>query len=198
MNTTLRSYLASDVSKFVNLLIDGNIKDSSKLAPSILDAGFNMYVTQNLNAAKEYCIRRYAGSETKRYGLMASSKAYSLSKYGMKPVYQPDVAAWFNKKSSEAGSCCELKITISEFDCQGLEIDMPIVGWGNDMIWDGRGWLKFKPDESVDSEANRYRINSYRVLLTRGRDGFIVFVLPVPEFSLVYEALINGGVKKLT
>lgn len=194
LNTTLRSYLASDVSKFVNLLIDGNIKDASELAPSILDAGFNMYVTQDLDAAKEYCIRRYAGSETKRYGLMASSKAYSLSKYRMKPVYQPDVAALFNKKPSEAGSCCELKITISEFDCQGLEIDMPIVGWGNDMLWDGRGWKKFKSDESVDSEANTYRINSYRVLLTRGRDGFIAFIPKTAELQPVYDALVEAGV----
>ncbi|NOH17264.1 DNA/RNA helicase domain-containing protein [Clostridium cochlearium] len=178
-------------------MIDGNIKDASELAPSILDAGFNMYVTQDLNAAKEYCIQRYAGSETKRYGLMASSKAYCLSKYGMKLVFQPDVAAWFNKKASEAGSCCELKITISEFDCQGLKIDMPIVGWGNDMLWDGGGWKKFKLDQSVDSEANTYRINSYRVLLTRGRDGFITFVPPTDEFQSVYDALVGAGVEVL-
>lgn len=197
LNTTLRSYLASDVSKFVNFLIDGNIKDASKLAPSILEAGFNMYVTQDLKTAKNYCIDRYSGSETKRYGLMVSSKAYSLNKYGMKPIFQPDVAAWFNKRPSEAGSCCELKLTISEFDCQGLEIDMPIVGWGNDMLWDGYGWAKFKLDESKDSEANTYRINSYRVLLTRGRDGFIVFVPPTPEFQPVYDVLIEAGVEKL-
>ncbi|WP_374048175.1 DNA/RNA helicase domain-containing protein [Clostridium sp. MB40-C1] len=29
---------------------------------------------------------------------------------------------------------------MSEFDCQGLEIDMPVVGWGNDMLWDGHVW----------------------------------------------------------
>lgn len=197
LNTTLRSYLASDVSKFVNLFIDGNVKEASKLAPAILDAGFNMYVTQDLDAAKNYCIQRYEGSETKRYGLMASSKAYSLSKYRMKPEFQPDVAAWFNKNPSEKGSCCELKTTISEFDCQGLEIDMPIVGWGNDMLWDGFGWSKFKPDESADSEANRYRINSYRVLLTRGRDGFIAFIPKTTELQAVYYALVEAGVEVL-
>lgn len=195
MNTTLRSYLASDVSKFVNLLIDGKIQDARELAPSILNAGFNMYVTQELNVAKEYCIQGYAGNETKRYGLMASSKAYSLSKYGIKPVFQQDVACWFNKKASEASSCCELKITIFEFDCQGLEIDMPIVGWGNDMLWDGRGWTKFKSDESVDSEANTYRINRYRVLLTRGRDEFIALIPRTAGLHPVYDALVEAGVE---
>lgn len=128
---------------------------------------------------------------------MASSKAYSLNKYGMKPVFQPDVATWFNKKPSEVGSCCELKITIAEFDCQGLEIDMPIVGWGSYILWDGSGWSKYRSDESVDSEANTYRINSYRVLLTHDRDGFIVFVPPVADLQSVYDALVEACVEVL-
>ncbi|WMJ81441.1 DUF2075 domain-containing protein [Clostridium sp. MB40-C1] len=62
------------------------------------------------------------------------------------------------------------------------------------------GWTcleKFKSDESVDSEANIYRINIYRVLLTRGRDGFIAFVPPTEEFQSVYDALVNAGVEVL-
>ncbi len=62
LNTTLRSYLASDVSKFVNLIIDGDISGAKALSDSILAAGFNMYVTRDLNAAKNYCINRYAGN----------------------------------------------------------------------------------------------------------------------------------------
>lgn len=197
LNTTLRSYLASDVSKFVNLIIDGDISGAKALSDSILAAGFNMYVTRDLNAAKNYCINRYAGNENKRYGLMASSKAYNLSSYRMKPQFQPDVAAWFNRAPSEAGSCCQLSVTVSEFDCQGLEVDMPIVGWGTDMLWDGSGWAKFKDNESADSDANTYRINSYRVLLTRGRDGFIAFVPDETRFDATYNALLRTGIKEL-
>lgn len=197
LNTTLRSYLASDVSKFVNILIEGDIKAANGLSDSILEAGFNMYVTRDLNTAKDYCISRYAGNENKRYGLMASSKAYNLSSYRMKPQFQPDVAAWFNKAPSEAGSCCQLEVTVSEFDCQGLEVDMPIVGWGTDMLWTGTGWSKFKNKEDADSEANTYRINSYRVLLTRGRDGFIIFIPNEEKFNSTYDALIAAGVRNL-
>ena len=197
LNTTLRSYLASDVSKFVNLIIEGDINGAAALSGSILAAGFNMYVTRDLNAAKNYCINRYAGNDNKRYGLMASSKAYNLSSYRMKPQFQPDVAAWFNRAPSEIGSCCQLAVTVSEFDCQGLEVDMPIVGWGNDMLWDGTGWSKFKDTEAADSDANTYRINSYRVLLTRGRDGFIAFVPDDTRFDATYNALLRTGIKEL-
>lgn len=198
LNTTLRSYLANDVSKFVNLLIEGNISDARGLSESILAAGFNMYVTRDLSGAKNYCINRYAGNENKRYGLMASSKAGNLSLYGMKPQFQPDVAAWFNRGPSEVGSCCQLAVTVSEFDCQGLEVDMPIIGWGTDMLWKGSGWLKFKENESVNSEANTYRMNSYRVLLTRGRDGFVTFVPKETRFDATYKVLLNAGMKELS
>ena len=82
------------------------------------------------------------------------------------------VAPRFNKESNHPDSCCALSVAITEFDCQGLEIDMPIVGWGNDARW-GDGQWKFK---GTDDEKVTYRNNSYRVLLTRGREGFIVYI----------------------
>ena len=49
---------------------------------------------------------------------------------------------------------------------------MPIVGWGNDARCINDQW-KFK---GTDDEKITYRNNSYRVLLTRGREGFIVYI----------------------
>ena len=115
----------------------------------------------------------------------------------MKPQYQPDVAAWFNKMPSEPGSCCRFSVTVSEFDCQGLEVDMPVVGWGTDMLWEGSAWSKYKSNESTDSEVNSYRRNSYRVLLTRGRDGFVVFIPEESRFDSTYEVLLKAGIMKL-
>ena len=148
------------ICRFINLLLDGNIKEASKLSNDILAAGFNMYITRDLTAAKNYCMNRYAGNENKRYGLMASSKAYNYKGSVMQPQFKPNVAAWFNRMPSEVGSCCQFGITVSEFDCQGLEIDMPIIGWGTDMLWTGREWSKFKSNEAADSEANTYQFPS--------------------------------------
>lgn len=213
LNTTLRSYLASDVSQFVNLLMGGQIAQARALANSILDAGFNMYVTRDLERAKAYCRGRYEGNENKRYGLVASSRAYNLRAYGMASAwaYTPrgrqrssaqrdslDVAAWFNRAPSEAGSCCQLRAVASEFDCQGLEVDMPIVGWGDDLLWAGTGWARYvDPRAANQDDANAYRVNSYRVLLTRGRDGFIVFVPDERRYDATYAVLLEAGVEVL-
>ena len=156
LNKTLRSYLANDVSKFINLLLDGEIEKAKNLSTSILEAGFNMYVTRDLKKAKEYCNNRYSDNNNKRYGILASSKAYNLSYYSIKPIFKPQISKWFNSEPFESGSCCQLNIAISEFDCQGLEIDMPIIGWGVDMLWNGNNWDKFKKDEGIDSESNIY------------------------------------------
>lgn len=74
---------------------------------------------------------------------------------------------------------------------------MPIVGWGTDMLWDGSGWVKFKDNESAYSDANTYRINSYLVLLTRGRDGFIAFIPDETRFDSTYNVMVSAGIQKL-
>ena len=192
LTVSLRSHLAGDVSTFVNSIINGDIKAAAKLAPSIYEAGYSMYFTRNLDVAKEYCRDRYEGCENKRYGMMTSSKAYDLKRYGIGPAFRPDVAGWFNADVDSSRSGCALRVAISEFDCQGLEIDMPIIGWGQDLNWNGSNW---KPNAAEGTDDYDYRINSYRVLLTRGRDGFIVFI---PDgLDSVANAFESAGVKEL-
>ena len=74
---------------------------------------------------------------------------------------------------------------------------MPIIGWETDMIWNGTEGEKFRKNEDINSDMNTYRRNSYRVLLTRGRDGFIVFVPPVSKLESVYDLLLSVGIKEL-
>ena len=69
---------------------------------------------------------------------------------------------------------------------------MPIFGWGTDLTWNGTDWNLYRPQESPDSEAN-----TYRVLLTRGRDGFIIFVPDDRELDSTYNLLKEIGVLEL-
>ena len=74
---------------------------------------------------------------------------------------------------------------------------MPIFGWGTDLTWNGTDWNLYRPKEAPDSEANTYRLNSYRVLLTRGRDGFIIFVPDDRELDSTYNLLKEIGLLEL-
>ena len=190
------------MSKFANALVEGDIAKARSYSGEIINQGFSMYVTRDLNRAKMYLRERYREEPGKRYGMIASSKGKILRSYGMDNSFQGAlgmfyVGKWFNEEPHHPKSCCALDTVATEFSCQGLEIDMPLIGWDSDMLWDGTKWAKFKAAEPDDSDVNTYRKNSYRVLLTRGRDGFVIFVPPVAAMDSVYDVLLEAGVKRL-
>lgn len=205
LKVSIRSHTAGEVSNFVNKFIAGEIEEAAALIEKIPQQDFHMYYTRDLSRAKEYCRGKYDHQPEKRYGMIVSSKASNLSRLGMpqptwgnKAKYYPDgsgrrwkVAPWFNEESNHPDSCCALAVAITEFDCQGLEIDMPIVGWGEDAKWVDDHW-EFK---GTDDEKITYRNNSYRVLLTRGREGFIVFI--PQDRDDVAEVFKRVGIEKL-
>ena len=67
------------------------------------------------------------------------------------------VGKWFNEEPHHPKACCALDTVATEFSCQGLEIDMPLIGWDSDMLWDGTKWAKFKATEPDDSDVNTYQ-----------------------------------------
>ena len=71
----------------------------------------------------------------------------------------------------------------NEYACQGLEIDFSCVCWGGDLVFAParRGWfcrrLSGNAWNEVRSEEDRRHIqNTYRVLLTRAREGVVIWV----------------------
>lgn len=198
-------HLAQDASTFINHLISGEINQAKSLVPSLKSAGYTMLVTQDLDAAKAYCTTRYKGQTSKRYGLLVSSKAETalMRRYGVDNSYEAtsmrnmDIAAWYNDPPESPKSCCSFRQVVTEFSCQGLEVDLPILCWGPDMIWNGNAWNLYRPMQSADSNDNRYRVNSYRVLLTRGRDGLLVFVPPESKLFPIYDLLRRVGLEEL-
>ncbi len=89
---------------------------------------------------------------------------------------------------------------VSEFGCQGLELDYAITCWGNGLTWTGAEWRQVdgkRKRAAVDRD--RLRLNAYRVLLTRGRDGTCVFVPTDPArlMDATYEALVRAGATPL-
>jgi hypothetical protein len=51
--------------------------------------------------------------------------------------------------------------------------------------------------KAMVKDAFQLRLNSYRVLLTRGRDACVVFVPPLPELDETFEYLTAAGFKAL-
>ncbi len=74
-----------------------------------------------------------------------------------------------------------LEDAASEFDVQGLEFDWTGVAWDLNLMRGTDSWLprrfrgtNWEAVNDVDKQA--YVLNSYRVLLTRARQGMVIFV----------------------
>lgn len=179
LTLSLRTHRAERVQEWVAALIDSRIDDAAALAPEVRADGFDLYVTDDLLKAKRYVMRRYEDAPEKRYGLLASSKARNLRALGIDNEYQATkrlrVGPWFNAPASHPLSSCQLVQPVTEFQCQGLELDMPIICWGDDLGWAGDRWESLRWTRAA-RDSHQLRLNSYRVLLTRGRDGMIAFI----------------------
>lgn len=74
-----------------------------------------------------------------------------------------------------------MEVVASEFKVQGLEIDWAVVCWDadlrrkNDHEWDHYSFRGTKWMRRNKAEQKRYLVNSYRVLLTRARQGMVIF-----------------------
>lgn len=191
LTVSLRSHLAGQVSTCINHIIEGEWEPAEKLMPGILDEEYNLFITRDLELAKRYCIQTYEISDTKRYGMLSSSKA---CKYKVEDIQRGEYGPWYNRKPGEPGAGGNFQKLATEFSCQGLELDFPILRWGKDMLWTPSGW---KTNQDWDPEKRTYRLNSYRVLLTRGRDGCILYFPPEKEYDETYQKFKEIGVPEL-
>jgi len=200
LTISLRSHLAEDVHSWVAKLLEGDISGAQNLYKKLENEGFDVYITRDVGQCKKYVRERYSDEKDKRYGLLASAKASNLPAYGIKNEWEDTsrlkVGPWYNDDPSTPKSCCQLSDVVTEFSCQGLELDFPIVCWGNDLYWENNKWTS-KITRSKAHNPHKLRINSYRVLLTRGRDGFVIFVPNEEKMNSTYETLIQAGVRIL-
>ncbi len=200
LSLSLRSHLAQDVQRWIADLLNGELEQAAAWMPRLQAEGFDAYVTRDLEQAKQYCCDRYGQMPNKRYGLLASSRARNLPDYGIPNDYKSTqwmkVGPWYVDPPDSALSCCALERVATEFSCQGLELDLPIICWGSDLRWQDGQWQTFTRQHNVRN-PHQLRLNSYRVLLSRGRDGLIVFVPPDAKLDDTYKALCQAGLRSL-
>ena len=203
LNHTLRSKQAEYLHKWVQHLLDGDFSKASEYSQRIWVQNFPIFVTRSLDEAKNYVTARFKDEVSKRYGILASSKDQVLPDYGIRNGFQDTLrvknAKWYNEDVGSPGSSCNLEEVVTEFGCQGLELDMAIVAWGNDFLWNGTSWQMRKMRSRIPQlDPHQLRLNSYRVLLTRSREGMVVFVPPRPDFDQTEFALLASGARVLS
>ena len=158
-------------------LIDADEEAARALIPELKE--YPILITRNLADAREWIRTKRRGNE--RSGLVASSNAIRLKPEGVFVKAKIEPPIWFLKPSSDVRSSDALEDVATEFDVQGLELDWTCVCWDANLRFESGEWRTFAFKGSrwqrINDESNQsYLLNSYRVLLTRARQGMIIFV----------------------
>lgn len=193
---SLRSFRSENLSLFVKALLDIDIKTASSLYKEFKD-DYPICMTRNLEKAKTWVRKQGIGSQ--RYGITASSGAKRLRKYGVWVQKKVDAPNWFLNGKDDIRSSYFLEETATEFDIQGLELDWTILCWdanlrynnGNFEFFNFRGtnWQNINKEENI-----LYLKNAYRVLLTRARQGFIIFIPEGDKYDKTMQPSFYDGI----
>ena len=210
LGVSLRSFRSEKLAEFVKLLLD-NEPSAAAAVYSELSIHYPIILTRDLDKAKEWIHKKARGTE--RYGLLASSEGKRLRGIG---IWVPSVinhVGWFLNEKDNVDSSYFLEVAASEFKVQGLEIDYSILAWDADLRRSGKGFDYFKFRGTRWNHVNnmqqqKYLKNAYRVLMTRARQGMIIFVPSGtdPEddptrdsafYDDIYKYLRSCGIKEL-
>jgi len=205
---SVRSFRSEKLSNFIHELLEIKKDLAENLFNEIKNA-YPIVLTRDLNTAKNWLRKQARGTE--RIGLISSSGARRLRPIGIDVKNEISAPNWFLNKSNDIRSSYFLEDVATEFDIQGLEIDWACVAWGANFYMNNTNWkyqnFKGTKWQNINSEIDKeYLKNTYRVLLTRARQGMVIFIpnsseidhtRPVLFYDKTYEYLKQIGIKEI-
>jgi hypothetical protein len=182
LGVSMRSFRAEKVSAFVKMVLDCEMARAKDLLQGFEDR-YPIVLTRNLDIARQWLRDQASGNE--RFGIVVSSQAERLKPYAIDVRAPVNPVKWFLDGKDDVRSSYYLEDVATEFHVQGLELDWVCVSWDGDFRYNEHGWqhLSFRGTkwQRINKASRKnYLKNAYRVLLTRARQGMVIFV---PEGS---------------
>jgi hypothetical protein len=208
LDQELRFHQATDLHRFVEILLaNGPVDEARALSERLARDGYHLRISRELDVAKAYLRERYAENMEARFGLIASSRDRDLERFGVRNGYQDTkllkFGPWYSDPEDhpDGRSCRALRDCVTEFGAQGLELDAALVAWGTDYEFRDGAWSNanargYREKGRVRS-AEQLRMNSYRVMLTRGRDATVVFVPEIGRLDETFRRMVDAGFTRL-
>ena len=178
LSVSVRSFRTEKLSEFVKTFLDLDESTAASLFLT-LKTDYPIVLTRDLKEAKKWLKSKARGGES--LGIICSSGARRLRSYGIDVKSNIEPTTWFLNEKMDVRSSGFLEEVATEFDIQGLELDWTCVAWDSNLRKNGNNWdfKNFKGTEWQNinrDEKKRYLLNSYRVLLTRARQGMVIFI----------------------
>lgn len=209
LDVSLRSFRSEKISDFVHAVLDGTPSEAREIRKQIHH--YPLKITRDMDHARNWIRQQQRGTE--RIGIIASSGALRLRPYGIWVKSEVQVEHWFLDHEFHPESSNALEQTCTEFEIQGLEIDYALLAWDGDLRIEDGSWAyyNFRGENwnHINQEERKvYKKNAYRVLLTRARQGMVIFVPKEDQLLLdpsgrksiydeTYEYLLSCGFESI-
>lgn len=208
---SVRSFRAEAVATWVNAVVNGDAVEAGGIVRGI--SAFPIKFTRSLEQARSWLRQQTRGF--RRCGLLASSGALRLRAHGLEvssgfrrgfPLED-----WFLAPPTDVRSSNALEVALTEFESQGLELDWLGLCWGGDFSWGENQWqfrhFKGNAWQRVQKPVlQEFVRNKYRVLLTRAREGVVIWVpegstgdetRPTEWFDATADFILRCGVSQI-
>jgi DUF2075 family protein len=208
LSVSVRSYRSEKLASFVKAFLDLDTHEACSIYEQLRN-DYPIVITRNIDKAKKWLQSKARGGES--IGLTASSGAYRLKPYGIHVQTSINPKNWFLNDRDDIRSAGFLEDVATEFDIQGLELDWTCVAWDANLrkspnTWEYKNFRGAKWQNINDKVRKKYLLNAYRVLLTRARQGMVIFIpngdpsdrtrLPI-FYDPVYDYFIECGVASI-
>ncbi len=205
LGVSVRSFRSERLATLVKAWLDLDTRAAKEHFAALRD-DYPIVLTRDLATAKQWLRQQQRGSES--IGIIASSGAYRLRPYGLHVKSEINPKVWFLNGKEDVRSADFLEEVATEFDIQGLELDWTCVAWDADLrlangSWQFKNFRGTKWQNVNNAIRQRYLLNAYRVLLTRARQGMILFIPEGDEsdktrlpafYNPIFEYFSNCGI----
>jgi hypothetical protein len=172
--TPIRSVRETAGAAWVDAVLRGEAAEARAIAARC--AALPYLLTRDLGEMRA-ALRRLARGK-RRAGLVASAGAKRLRAEGL-GAQLDDVADWFLRRWPDIRASDALECFATEYDCQGLELDVVGLAWSGDLRRGAGGWEAWRFAGTAwqrDRAEAHFVRNTYRVLLTRSRYETVIWV----------------------
>lgn len=211
LDVPMRSFRSPLYGEWIDAVMAANFEAAGRLSKEL---AYPLLLTRNLSAAKAWLKKSTRGE--RRMGLLTSSGSRRLRADGVGEVLSAtdgdSIAHWYLNPPGDIRSSFALEVPANEYTSQGLEVDFACLCWGGDLIIRDAAWmarsLAGNRWNEVDRRSKRFDfiLNSYRVLLSRAREGLVIWVPQgdpedhtrrPDEFDQIVARLLQSGVALL-